>query len=54
MSISCANLCPKRPEAGVEYLGTRDTVSQLPCGCWDSNLGPLEKHSVLLAADPSF
>jgi hypothetical protein len=23
------------------------------CGCWDLNLGPLEKQSVLLTAEPS-
>jgi hypothetical protein len=24
-----------------------------PCGCWDSNSGPLEEQSVLLTAEPS-
>jgi hypothetical protein len=23
-----------------------------PCGCWKSNLGPLEEQSVLLTAEP--
>ena len=26
---------------------------ELPCGCWELNLGPLEEQSVLLAAEPS-
>jgi hypothetical protein len=24
-----------------------------PCGCWESNLGPLEEHPVLLVSEPS-
>lgn len=26
---------------------------ELPCGCWDSNLGPLEKQPALLTSEPS-
>ena len=24
-----------------------------PCGCWESNLGPLEEQQMLLTAEPS-
>lgn len=27
---------------------------ELPCGCWESNLGPLEEQSMLLTTEPSF
>lgn len=26
---------------------------ELPCGSWESNLGPLQKQKVLLVAEPS-
>ena len=26
---------------------------ELPCGCWELNLGPLEKQSLLLIDEPS-
>jgi hypothetical protein len=47
--------CPQRPEEGVRSLGTgvRDSY-ELPCGCWELNLGPPEKQPVLLRAEPSF
>lgn len=42
----------------IEYLvqsgGTGVTDGcELPCGCWESNPGPLEKQPVLLTAAPS-
>ena len=33
----------KRPEDGIGSLGTEVTDGcELPCGFWESNLGPLE------------
>lgn len=29
------------------------TVMSCPCGCWDSNLGPLEEWPMLLTTEPS-
>jgi hypothetical protein len=26
---------------------------ELPCGCWEQNLGPLQEQSVLLTTEPS-
>jgi hypothetical protein len=33
-------------------LGVTDSY-ELPCGCWDLNLSPLEVQSVLLTTEPS-
>ena len=39
---------------GVQSPGTGATESyELPCGCWDLNLSPLEEQLVLLTAEPS-
>ena len=32
--------------------GSSDSYN-LPCGCWELNLGPLEEQSVLLTTEPS-
>jgi hypothetical protein len=46
--------CPWRSEKGIESLGTRVTDScELPCGCWGSHQGPLEKQPVFLTTEPS-
>jgi hypothetical protein len=38
----------------VGYLGTRVTdTHELPYGCWELNLGPLEEQTVLLTTEPS-
>lgn len=34
-----------------ETVATESWV--LPCGCWDSNLSPVEEHRVLLTEEPS-
>ena len=35
-------------EEGVEFPGAGVTDScELPCGCWESNLGPLQEQQVL-------
>jgi hypothetical protein len=34
-----------------EVIGSH--YSELPCGCWELNSGPLEEQSVLLTAEPS-
>lgn len=49
MSVLCVFLVPsdvrkrghKTPKAGVTY------GCELPCGCWNSNPGPLQKQLVL-------
>ena len=44
--------CPGRPES---YKSSRTGVPdscELPCGCWELNLGPLEKQPVLLTTEP--
>lgn len=44
-----------RPEEGIESPETRITDSwELPCRCWELNLGPLEEQQpVLLIAESS-
>jgi hypothetical protein len=47
--ISVCVWYPWSPEEGHRVSGTRVTVGcELPCGCWDSNPGPLEEQPVLL------
>lgn len=42
--------CPRKPGEDLGSPGTRVTdSSELPCGCWEFNLGPLEKQLVLTA-----
>lgn len=44
--------CLKRPEESVGSLGTEVIGScEPPFGCWDSNLGPVQKQPVLLFDD---
>ena len=39
---------------GVRFPATEVTDRcELPCGCWELNLGPLEEQSVLLNTEPS-
>jgi len=48
----CMYICT--PEKGIRFH--RTTVidgCEPPCGCWELNLGPLEKQSVLLTPEPS-
>ena len=48
-------LIPWRPEECVKRPETRVPVDcELPCGCSESNAGPLEGQSVLSTAEPSF
>lgn len=42
------------PEEGNESPGTGATDGyQLPCGCWELNMDPLQKEQVLLTTEPS-
>ena len=44
----------QEPEKGVGSLGSRVTAGcELSCGCWESNLGPLEKQPVCSSTEPS-
>lgn len=43
---------PWRSEETLEYPGTGVTHSyEPPCGCWESNPGPLQEQQVLLTAE---
>jgi hypothetical protein len=48
---------PAETRRRVVGSGTEVTVSsgynEPPCGCWESNPGPLEEQPVLLTAEPS-
>ena len=45
---------PQRPKEGIRFSGTGITDRCEPAGgCWELNLGPLEKQPVLLTAEPS-
>lgn len=46
---------PRRPEEDIRCPGTgvKDGCEQL-CGCWGSNLGPLEEKPMVLTTKPSF
>jgi hypothetical protein len=43
-------------EAREDVRSSKTTVTdgEPPCGCWESNLGPLEEQSVLSTTDPSY
>jgi hypothetical protein len=51
-----------RPASASQVLGLKacattaqQQLSELPCRCWESNLGPLEvRQPVLLTSEPSF
>jgi hypothetical protein len=45
--------CPQRPEESIEFPEAGVTFCELPCGCWEPNLGPLEEQKVLLIGAPS-
>ena len=52
------NICGLKPtdikKNGLGCPGTRVAKScEKPCGCWELNLGPLQKKPVLLTAEPS-
>jgi hypothetical protein len=50
--LFCMHVCLHE---GVRSPGAGATVScELPCGCWELNLGPLQEEPVLLTAEPSF
>jgi hypothetical protein len=47
--------CSQRPEEGIRSPGTEVTDScELPRGCWDFNLDPLEKAAVSPASPSCF
>ena len=47
-------LCLRRSEGGIGFrrIGIIDGCEP-PCGCWELNLGPLQKQHVLLTTDSS-
>ena len=45
---------PSVPEKDIRSPETGVTEScELPCGCWESNPGPLKEQAVFLTAEPS-
>ena len=52
----CAHTCRShwKPEEGIgsSENGVTDSC-ELPCGCWESNPGPLEEQPVLFTVEPS-
>ena len=54
VSVHYMQADPRRPEERVRSQGTRVTGGcELPCGCWELNLGPLEEQPVFLTSEPS-
>ena len=61
--VLCLHVCLCTPcmsgahgsqKKGIRSPGTRVTVGcELPCGCWESNTGPLGEQSMLLTTEPS-
>jgi hypothetical protein len=44
----------QRSEENTEFPETGVTNGfELPCGCWESNLGPLEEQPMLVTTEPS-
>jgi hypothetical protein len=52
MCISVFPACMSLSE-GVRSWSYRQDSGELPCGCWELNLGPLEEQSVLSTTEPS-
>lgn len=52
ISITCA-WCPRMPEERIRNpeIGVADSY-ELPCGCWESKMGPLKKQPALLITLP--
>ena len=51
--VGISHACVMATEAtGSPGTGVTDNCKS-PCGCWESNLGPLVEQPVLLAAEPS-
>jgi len=49
--VFCLHVCLCE---GADYSETGIPDScELPCGCWELNLDPLEEQSVLLSTEPS-
>lgn len=48
----CIHAVPKEARRGQQMprTGVRDSC-KLPCGCWESAVGPLQKPPVLLIAE---
>jgi hypothetical protein len=46
--------CPQRPEDCISSPGTEVIRGcELPSGCWDSNLDPLEEQQMFLTTEAS-
>lgn len=48
----CKHIVPPETRGGCWSLEGAMVGSELPCGCWETNPGPLVVQPVLLAAEP--
>lgn len=54
MSVHHGMQCPWRPEEYIQSPTTGIIESyELPCGCWEPNLVPLQEENMLLISEPS-
>ena len=51
-SLGCLASMETRRECWITRTRVRDSC-ELPCGCWELNLEPLEEQPVLLVTEPS-
>lgn len=50
MFVLCTSMIPWETEESIESSGTG---SEIPCGCWEPHLGPLEEWQKLITAESS-
>ena len=50
----CIGVLPACMSVGGQWISQNEDICQLPCGCWELNLGPLEEQSLFLTGEPSF
>jgi hypothetical protein len=48
---SCVCLVPEEAREVIRFPGTGVKGSELPCGCWELNPGPLLEQRVLLPSE---
>lgn len=54
VSREVRHVCPGRLEEDIQLPGTKVTNGyELPCVCWELNIGPLKEKQVLLAIEAS-
>ena len=54
LHVCVCTVCPQRSDESIRFPGTGVTDScELPCGCWESNPGPLQEQSVRVTTENS-